>query len=164
MDPAPNPPTSASGQAPAEGGAAATASQLPPEPERPPEGGGGSTGGWLVGSPAREGGGQGDLSQPSALCCPTAAGKRPVQAGSPRLSTPSKPKRGRGAAGTCTASKAPAPGHHRPAAARGLFALGFTRSTAVMPSEDEGTGREPTPPRVAETPGKGHGRANSEDT
>ena len=34
------------------------------------------------------GGGQGDLSQPSALRRPTAAGKRPVQAGSPGLSTP----------------------------------------------------------------------------
>ena len=115
-----------------------------------------------MGSPAREGGGgQGYLSQPSAHRRPTAAGKRPVQAGSPGLSTPSKPKRGRGAAGASTASKAPAPGRRRPAAERGLFAVGFTRSTAVMLSGDEGTGREPTPLRGAETPGKGHGRANS---
>ena len=69
------------------------------------------------------------------------AGKQPVQAGSPGLSTPSKPKRGRGAVGAGTASRAPAPGPHRPAAARGLFALGFTRSAAVMPPGDEGKRR-----------------------
>ena len=88
----------------------------------------------------------------------------PVQAGSPGLSTPSKPKRGRGAAGAGTASRAPAPGRHRPAAARGLFALGFTRSAAVMPPGDEGQGRASAPSRGSETPVKGHGRAHSEDT
>ena len=45
------------------------------------------------------GGGQGDPSQPSAHRRPTAVGKRPVQAGLPELSTPSKPKRGRGGCG-----------------------------------------------------------------
>ena len=43
--PCPQPPTSSYGQAPAEGGAAATASQ--PSPERPLQGGRGSTEGWL---------------------------------------------------------------------------------------------------------------------
>ena len=157
-DPAPIPPASATGQAPAEGGAATTASQPPPEPERPPQEGGRGTGEKPAGSPAREGGGHGDFSQPTAHRRPTAAGKRPVQAGSPGLSTPSKPKRGRRAAGAGTASKAPAPGRHRPAATRGLFALGFTRSTTVMPSGDEGKGREPAPPRGSETPGKGRPR------
>ena len=38
--------------------------------------------------------------QPSANGRPTAAGKRPVQARSLALSTPSNPKRGRGAAGS----------------------------------------------------------------
>ena len=147
------------------GGVATAAAQPPPEPERPPQGGGGSTGGQPVDNPAREGGGgQGDLSQPSAHRRPTAAGKRPVQAGSPGLSTPSKPKRGRGAAGAGTAGKAPASGCHRPTTACGLFALGFTRSTAVMPSGDEGKGRECAPPRGSEAPGKGHGRASSENT
>ena len=121
-------------------------------------------GGQPVCSPAREEGGQGDFSQPSAHRRPTAAGKRPVQAGSPGLSTPSKPKRGGGVAGASTAGRAPAPGRHRPAAARGLFALGFTRLAAVMPPGDGGKGRASAPPRGSETPGKGHGRAHSEDT
>ena len=42
-DPAPNPPASATGRAPAEEGAATTASQPPPGPEGPPQGGGRGT-------------------------------------------------------------------------------------------------------------------------
>ena len=122
------------------------------------------TGGQPAGSPAREAGGQGDPSQPSANRRPTAAGKRPLQAISPGLSTPSKPKRGWGVTGANTAGRAPAQGRHRPAAVRGLFALGFTRSAAVTSPGDEGKGRASAPPRGSETPGKGHGRAHSEDT
>ena len=55
-------------------------------------------------------------------------------------------------------------GRHRPAAARGLFALGFTRSAAAMLPRNEGKGRAFAPPRGSKTPGKGHGRAHSEDT
>ena len=71
---------------------------------------------------------------------------------------------GRGVAGASTAGRAPAHGHHRPAAARGLFAVRFTRLAAVAPPGDGGQGRASAPPRGSETPGKMHGRAHSEDT
>ena len=78
--------------------------------------------------------------------------------------SPRKPKRGGGVAGANAASRAPAQGRHRPAAARGLFALGFARFATPTAPRDEGQGRASTPPRGSETPGKGHGRACGEDT
>ena len=163
----PHPPTA--GQGPAKGGSPTTASPPAPETEPPPHGGGGGgggTGGQPAGSPSKGGGwgGKGDPSQPLAKRRPTAAGKRPVQAGSPGLSTPSKPKRGHGVAGANTASRAPAQGRHRPTAARGLFALGFARAATMMSPRDEGQGTALAPPEGLETRGKGHGRAHSEDT
>ena len=69
---------------------------------------------------------------------PKATGKRPVQAGLPGLSAPSKPKRGRGVAG---AGKALGSGRHRPAAARGAAVC---RGLAEVPL--------PPPPSLAELP------------
>ena len=87
-----------------------------------------------------------------------------MPAGEPGLSTPNKPKRGRGATGANTTCRAPAQGSHRPAAARGLFALGLTTAATVMSPRDERQGRASAPLRGSETLGKGHGRAHSEDT
>ena len=137
------------------GGIARTAAPLPTEAEPPPQGGGGHRG--AASQRPRTGGG--DPSQPTASRRSTAIGKRPVQAGSPGLSTPSKPKRGRGVAGAGVAGRAPTQGHHRPAAARGLFALGFTRTAAVTSPRDGEQGGALALPRGADTPGKGQGRA-----
>ena len=121
-----------------EGGTPTTASLPAPEAEPPPQGGGeAAQGGSQPAAPQGGAEGRGDPSQPSANRRPT----RPVQAGLPGLSTLSKPKRGRGVAGANTASRAPAQGCHRPAAAHGLFALGFTRAATVMSPGDEGQGR-----------------------
>ena len=112
-----------------------------------PRGGGGGTGGQLAGNPARGGGGRGAAANPTAAPRPRASGRcKPGRQGSPPQASP----RGDGGRG--------------PARARRPFALGFTRSTTVMPLGDEGTGREPTPPRGTETLAKVHGRANNEDT
>ena len=127
-------------------------------------GGGAAHGGSRPVAPQRGGGGLGDPSRPSANRHPMAAGKRPVQAGSPGLSTPNKPKQGHGVTEANMASRAPAQGRHHPAVARGLFALGFTRAATMTSPRDEGQGRASAPPRGSETPGKGHGRAHSEDT
>ena len=79
----------------------------------------------------------------------TTAGKRPVQAGSPGLSTPSKTKRGRGVSGAGMAGRAPAQEQRRPAAARGLFALGFTRTAAATAHRDVEQGGAPNPWTIA---------------
>ena len=91
-----------------------------------------------------------------------AAGKRPMQAGSLGLCTPSKPKRGRGIGGASMVGRAPTQGHHRPAVARGLFALGFTRGATVTVHRDGERGGGGS--AGESTPGKGHGRASSEET
>ena len=153
----------AAGQGPAEGGSPTTATPPAPETEPPPQGGEDGIGAQPAGSSSKGGVGQGASNQPSEHHRPTAAGKRPVQAGSPGLSTPSKPKRGHAVAGTNTASREPAPGRHRPAAARGLFALGFTVAATMTSPRDEGQGRASVPPRELETPGKGQGGAHGED-
>ena len=125
---------------------------------RTPSPGGGKGHKGATSQQPRKRGGGGRGPQP-ALGEP---GKRPVQAGSPGLSTPSKLKRGRGVAGASTASRAPAQGHHCLAVARGLFALGFTRAATM--TSPKGQGRALAPPRGLETPGKGHRRAHNEDT
>ena len=130
LSPAPHPVATGRGRDAHDGVTAGTRSRT-----RIPGGGGGQAaqGGSQPAAPQRGGGGgQGDPSQPSANRRPTAAGKRPVQAGSPGLSTPSKPKRVRREAGANMASRAPAQGCHHPAAARGLFALRFTRATTIQ--------------------------------
>ena len=156
-----NPPAAAASRPHTEEGATTAVAPSPLAPERQSQGGGGRVGGQPAGSPAREGGGSGGATanpRHTAAPQPRASGRcTPDRQGSP-------PKRGRGAAGASTPSKACASGHQRPAAARGLFDLGFTRSTAVMPSGDEEMGGGSAPPRGAEAPGTGHGRASSEDT
>ena len=149
--------------------AATTVATPPTEAEPPPRGGrgGDGTGGQPAGSLARGGGEQGDPCRPAASRWPTAAGKRPVQAGLPGLSTPSKHKKGRGVVGNSVAGRALAHGRHRPAAARSLFAPGFTRTTVASSFGDEKQeeqGGALVPPRGADTPGKGYRRASSEET
>ena len=90
----------------------------------PGGGGGGGRRGAASRRPRTRGGGQGELSWPPINRRHVAAGKRPVQAGSPGVSTPSKPNRGRGIAGAGMAGRAPMQQHRHMGAARGLFALG----------------------------------------
>ena len=52
----------------------------------------------------------------------------------------------------------------RPAAMRGLFALGFTRTATVATTRDVEQGGASAPPGGAGGPYGGHGRASSEDT
>ena len=110
-------------------------------------GGGAAQGGSQPAALQGGGGGQGDPSRPPVHRRHTAAGKRPVQAGSPGLSTPSKTKRGRGVSGAGMAGRAPAQEQRRPAATRGLFALGFTRTATATAHRDVGQGGAPVPPR-----------------
>ena len=151
----------AADRVPAKGVTTTTAPPLPLEAEPSPERGKVAQGGSQLAASQRGGGGG---SQPSTNRRPTAAGKQPVQAGSPGLSTDRKPKRGWGVAGANTAGRVPAQGRHRPRAARALFALGFTRAATMTSPRDEGQGRASAPPRGSETPGKGRGRVDSEDT
>ena len=98
VDPSPIPPAPATGQAPAEGGAATTASQPPPEPDRPPQGGGRGTGGQPAGSPAREGGGAGGFQPTHATPPPHGRGQA---TGTSRVARALHPKQAQEGTGGC---------------------------------------------------------------
>ena len=145
----------------------------PNPPVRTTQGVASATFGWHRGAASRqprkgEGGGAGGPQNVTQGGRGTPAGPRPRASdwcklgrqGSPPPASPS----GDWVAGASMAGGAPTQGRQRPAAARSLFALGFTRAAAVSSPRDEEQGGAPAPPRGSDTPGKGHGRANSENT